>query len=426
MDLGDAKYTVKLDDKATNKMNSITGSMKSMGAQMAKVGAIMAAAAAAITVAFGKMLKDWAAAGDEVAKMAKRTGWGTEALSEMRYVAKIAGTDINSLEKAVKRMSSTIEDAKDGLETYTRSFDKLGLSVEDVAKMEPEDQFWAIALALAEVENVSTRAALAQDFFGRAGTDLLPLLAMGTEAINEQRKAAHDMGLVFDTEASASAERLTDAAAAVEGAMSGLRNTIVEELAPIITDLIENQIVPAIQSFREFVDENEALGNAFIQVADGIVAIVNGIIDLVGWLVKVDAAIPDQLAPLLDFLTGRMGTKAGEQWRALWGNTVPTPAGLLPGVEEQYGGQIPQFQYGGVVPGAIGSPVPIMAHGGEQFLGAGGGVTNLTVNVGSYVGNEESLRELTRDLENIMAQDGRRTSFPSVNSLGYFPGSSAP
>jgi len=67
-----------------------------------------------------------------------------------------------------------------------------------------------------------------------------------------------------------------------------------------------------------------------------------------------------------------------------------------------------------------------MAHGGEQFLGAGGGVTNLTVNVGSYVGNEESLRELTRDLENIMAQDGRRTSFPSVNSLGYFPGSSAP
>ena len=31
------------------------------------------------------------------------------------------------------------------------------------------------------------------------------------------------------------------------------------------------------------------------------------------------------------------------------------------------------YQYGGIVPGPIGAPVPIVAHGGERFLGSGGG-----------------------------------------------------
>ena len=424
MDLGDAKYTVKLDDKATDKMNSIQGSMKSMGKQMAKVGAIMAAVAAGVTIAFGKMLKDWAAAGDEVAKMAKRTGWSTEALSEMRYAAQISGTSIDSLEKAVKRMSSTIEDAKDGLETYTRSFDKLGLTVEDVARMTPEEQFWAIANAIAELDDVTMQAALAQDFFGRAGTDMLPMLAAGAQGIAEMRKQAHDLGIVFDKEAAVSAEELTDATTDMDAAMNGLKFTIVDELAPVITSLINDHIVPAIQDFRVFIEENEALGQAFMQMANGIVAIVNGIIDLIGWLKKVDEAIPDELAPLLDFLTGRMGTKAGEQWRALWGTTVPEPAQLLPGIEEKYGA-LPEFQYGGVVPGPVGSAVPVIAHGGEQFLGAGKS-GEVHVHVGTFIGNESAFREFSRLIKDAISQDVRRTSFQGVNTLGYFPGSSAP
>ncbi len=53
--------------------------------------------------------------------------------------------------------------------------------------------------------------------------------------------------------------------------------------------------------------------------------------------------------------------------------------GTLPGP----GGGLPQFQGGGIVPGPIGAPVPIIAHGGETVLPVGGGsATNnfLTIN----------------------------------------------
>jgi len=43
--------------------------------------------------------------------------------------------------------------------------------------------------------------------------------------------------------------------------------------------------------------------------------------------------------------------------------------------------RIPSFQYGGVVPGPIGAPVPIIAHGGERFLGPSTAFGNINVNV---------------------------------------------
>ena len=399
IDLGDAKYTVKLDDKATAKMNSITGSMKGMGKQMAKIGAIMAAVAAGVTLAFGKMLKDWAAAGDEVAKMAKRTGWSTEALSEMRHAAELSGTNIMSLEKAVKRMSSTIEDAKDGLETYTRSFDKLGISIDDIVRMNPEEQFWAIANALAELEDPTMRAALAQDFFGRAGTDMLPMLAAGAKGIAEMRQQAHELGLVFDKEAAVSAENLTDAWTNMTGAIEGVKFALVEELAPTITALINDQILPAIRDLRIFIQENEELKQTFIDLVEGVMRFAKGLAYLIVLFKRIDDAIPDELFPILDFLSGRMGVKAGEAWRGMRG--IKPPAELLPGVGELYGET-------------------------ARITPSGGASSSLTVNIGSYLGDETSRRELMRDLEAMMRQDGRRTSFPSVNVLGYFPGSSAP
>ena len=55
---------------------------------------------------------------------------------------------------------------------------------------------------------------------------------------------------------------------------------------------------------------------------------------------------------------------------------------------------------GGVVPGPLGQPVPVIAHGGEEFLGSGahrrrGGnvIMNIyTLDADSFVENEDAIR----------------------------------
>ena len=396
MDLGDAKYTVSLTDKATDKMNSIGKSMGNMKANMIQVGVAMAAAAAAVTVALGKMVKDWAAAGDEIAKTAKRTGWSTEAISEMAYAAKISGASLSDIEKATKKMSKALVDASDGLETYQRAFDKLGLSTEDLLKMDPEEQFWAVAAALANVENETVQTALAVDLFGRSGTMLLPLLESGAEGMAEMREQAHELGVVFDAEAAEAAEGMTDAMTRLDGAMNGVKFAIAEQLAPTITDLLDNQITPGIENLRLFIEENDDLKEAFIGLANAAVTFAMGLAQVFLWLKKLWDILPDW-DPLKMLLSGEAGATIGRIAHGMEGYEGP------PGV-------VPRSEWEN-----IGQGVPAAAGGG-----------GVTVNVGNLMGNEAAIRALVNEMAPYLGEATRRTSFPTVNSLGYMPGSSAP
>lgn len=96
----------------------------------------------------------------------------------------------------------------------------------------------------------------------------------------------------------------------------------------------------------------------------------------------------------------------------------------LPNVEEAWEGLkqraknigIPgfqRFQTGGIVPGPVGAPVPILAHGGERVTsqglaqdggGQGGQGITFNVTVGMYAGSETEKRNIARDLYAALVQ----------------------
>ncbi len=83
----------------------------------------------------------------------------------------------------------------------------------------------------------------------------------------------------------------------------------------------------------------------------------------------------------------------------IYGKAPPSP---YTSWEEATAAGVPRptsYQYGGIVPGAIGQPVPIIAHGGEQYLGAGGGGSSVTnIYVAGTVVSENQLMTLVRQL----------------------------
>ncbi|MCJ7669565.1 MAG: phage tail tape measure protein [Dehalococcoidia bacterium] len=85
-------------------------------------------------------------------------------------------------------------------------------------------------------------------------------------------------------------------------------------------------------------------------------------------------------------------------------------------------------QFGGTIPGPIGAPVPIMAHGGEEYLGVqniGRSMgNNIVINLGLLPGDDVTIRRVARAIKDVMGEDGRRNAFAQVNQ-GYFYGKSA-
>ena len=202
------------------------------------MGLAIAAMGTAALLVFKKMVKQYVEVGDMIHKMAIRTGFAAETLSELAYAAEISGADINMLEKGVKKMSKTIVDAGVySLETYIRVFEGLGLEVEELLQMKPEQQFLTIGAAIADMENHTLKTAAAVDIFGRAGTMLLPFFAEGAEGMANLREEAHTLGIIFDEEAAAKAAKHKDAQTALSGSVKGLSIAILNDLIPVITDV---------------------------------------------------------------------------------------------------------------------------------------------------------------------------------------------
>ena len=280
--LGDAFLELKTDNRG------LTGGLKrgeadtkkgvgriaqAIGKHNKAVGAAMTGLGIAIAGAAILSVKSYVTMGDEVQKMALRTGFSTEALSEWRHAVQISGSDIKSFEKGIKRMSSFILDAKDGLSTSTDALDRLGVSVQDLEGLSPEAAFELLSVAIADVPDELEKAALAQDVFGRAGTALLPLLKEGSQGIATLRAEAHDMGIVFDQEAANKAAKLADSMTRMKSTMTGVMLTIAEALVPVITVLVD-KVTGVLRRVREWTEAHPKLAKIILIVVGAMGALM--------------------------------------------------------------------------------------------------------------------------------------------------------
>lgn len=229
--------------------------LQQIAGKFRKFGAIGAAATGPILAGFAAASATFISVGDQLEKMSLRTGVAVESLSELKYAASQSGTSIESVEKAIKKQATTIYEAGRGTATYVDVLSDLGLRYEDIQGLSPEKQFEKLSGAIADVADPTMRAALAQRVFGRAGTELLPLLSQGSQGIADLRQRAHDLGLTFDQEAATAAAQLGDRlddvktqfvamafqiGAAIAGPLTNFLNWASETLAWVIGFVREN------------------------------------------------------------------------------------------------------------------------------------------------------------------------------------------
>jgi len=442
---GEVQIEIKAKDNASAQMQKIGNSTNNMSATFKKAGLAITALGVGMAIALGKMVTSYAEAGDEVAKMAHRTGLGTEALSELRHVANITGTDLTSIEKAVRTMTGAIVDADEGMTTYIRAFERIGLSIEDLIGLSPEEQFWKIARAIGDLEDETLKVATAADIFGRAGTQLLPMMDETGDSIDALRQEAHDLNLVFSEESAAAAESFQDSKTRLVGAFQGMFFSLAEQLMPTLEGFI-NLIKDVITKITDWMEAHPALADAISKVGLALTALclVGGpmllfiayIPQIIAGIVALKAALMAQLIPALVKATlafiAMLATMGPWGWAALAGGVLAAGAaiaglaslGLLGGGggAAEYGkGMVryndewvtPEeaerrraereaslnFQRGGIVPGPIGKPVPVIAHGGEVFAGARGGFgPTVNVYVSGSVVTETDLAERLREV----------------------------
>lgn len=302
--LDSSDYDKSLDDakKGASELGQTWDKAKSqiskgMGQITTGVGVLAGAGAAAFKAAdsASKNL-------DTIDKMSQKLGMTAQAYQEWDYVLKISGADIQSLSSGMKTLTNKFDDAKAGSEGAVKAFERIGLSMEDIQDMSREDLFSTVIYAFQDMGDTAERAALANELLGRSGAELAPLFNTTSDETKNLIQQVNELGGVMSDEAVKNGAAFQDSLTSLKTAFSGASNSLIAELVPAITSLMDkiaafvadgglDKIIKTMKDLAPVIGLVVA-GFAGFKIVQGIISVIQGVSTAMQALNLVFAANP--------------------------------------------------------------------------------------------------------------------------------------
>jgi hypothetical protein len=171
---------------------------------------------------------------DAMTKQSRSLGLTTRAFQAMTLVANEAGVSSDRLAASLGLMQRQIIELDRGSKTAVDAFNRLGLSIENLQGLEPDEQFRRIAERLNDIEDPATRTATAMEVFGRSGRDVINMLDGYSDKVAEAADFQEKFGIAVSQTDAEAIERANDAVGRLREAFSGLGNVLAARFAPLM------------------------------------------------------------------------------------------------------------------------------------------------------------------------------------------------
>ena len=207
------------------------------GAKAAAAGvAAVTAAAAAVAVKLADTANEAADYGDNVDKMSQKLGLSAEAYQEWDFIMQHSGSDVDKMSASMKKLADAVQQPT---KESTAAFEKLGISIEDAAKMSQEDLFAKTITELQKMESGTERTALANDLLGKSAMDLGALLNTSAEDTEAMRQQVRELGGVMSDDAVKSAAQFKDSLQNMKTAVGSVGREIGASFMPSMTQMMD-------------------------------------------------------------------------------------------------------------------------------------------------------------------------------------------
>jgi cbb3-type cytochrome oxidase cytochrome c subunit len=269
--IGDAsrlKAAMKEAETATGTLGKAQDHMSGL-AKLAMAGAVTA------VVAFAKKSVDsYMTAGAEVLKLTRLTGASAEEMSVLRGAAELTGTDIDSLGKAMGKLSKAIIAHKDTVADFGfASRDASGnlLPLNDTL-MNVAERFRTMAPGV-ERNNAALK------LFGRNGLEMMPFLIRGKDGLKALEDKARSLGIAMSGADLEAVKKYKLEQRELGVAAEGLSMKLGSVLVPALTKVADFALkgVSALQYFTNAMNtpemvlaKNKLLGSSYDQLTQTI------------------------------------------------------------------------------------------------------------------------------------------------------------
>ena len=332
--------TIAIDNSEANQALDDT-SEKASGAKEKLSAGIQTAAkwgtaiVGASTIASGAMVNfasSSASTADEIDKMSAKIGISKQGYQEWSYVMGQNGADVNSLQMGMKTLITQMDAAASGTESSAEMFDALGVSIYDANGnlKDQETMMNEVMYALADMENGTEKAKLANDLFGKSGSELMPMLNQGSQAMKDLTERSHELGLIMSDDTVSAGVALGDIMDDVKQSVGMLGTKLgtslfpilqkvceivisslpmiqglFDKLAPVVTTLLEGLLPPlmdlASTILPVIIDLIAQLLPPLVEIISAVLPII---VELFEAIMPILQLVIELLSPIIDLVTG--------------------------------------------------------------------------------------------------------------------------
>ena len=128
----------------------------------------------------------------ELLRMSQQTGASVESLSAISAVSKLTGTSVESVASAMNKLQKNLATSNVDSKGAAQALEALGINFKEFSNQRPEQQMLTVANAMSRFHDGGGKSAAAMMLFGKAGAELLPMLAELAERQNLVGKQTTD------------------------------------------------------------------------------------------------------------------------------------------------------------------------------------------------------------------------------------------
>lgn len=274
LSLDTKKFTMGIKDATTSLDRFKSGAKKSfkevgdsastLGSGLSKLSAGPLAALAAVGVTVLGVTEGFSNAVekmDEFSKLGRRLQIDPSGMQKISIIASKTGAELTELSEVISKLPLAFQDTK-----KVSAIESLGLDVEALKKMRPDEMFFALAKSISAIEDANVRASKASDIFGEQGLKILPVLNADADRL---LGTFNKIGGALSGGDFAAYRKMQESIADMKISIEAVFMKLVVKLAPII-DGIANSIIKFIESMGGADKLSESILNAFKTAGDYI------------------------------------------------------------------------------------------------------------------------------------------------------------
>ncbi len=240
---------------------------------------------------------------DAIAKLSDRIGVSTEFLSAFGHAAGLAGTSSEAFNKSIEMFVRRMGETASGAGEAKRGMESLGLTTEELLNLSTEDAFFKVAEGIRGLGTQAEKAAVAYQFFGRSGSQMLNLLQGDISGVIDRAK---ELRITFSREQAARIEEANDALTRMRSAWQGIGNTIAIAVSPMIQELADRvtEMTSGQNSIEAITKHIQNAAYAMTYLHDGFLMIYRTLEKIVGLsmrLYAISMIIPEIISRKLGF-----------------------------------------------------------------------------------------------------------------------------